>query len=245
MELGLQNKKALVFGSSMGIGKAIAQSLINEGATVCLSSRNKENIDKCAQEIKAQHTVVCDLSKPGEAKKAIQQAKELMSGIDILVLNTGGPKKNNFMEVTQEQWKTDFQSLWLSSVEAMHETLPAMKDNNFGRILFVTSVAAKEPMSGLTTSNGLRAGLNGLVKSVCHEVASYGITLNLILPGFTDTERLRNLNLSSETVKQLVPAGRLGRPDEIGNLAAFLSSDLAGYINGQSIAVDGGYLKGH
>lgn len=132
-----------------------------------------------------------------------------------------------------------------SQVLAMQEVLPKMKEQNFGRILMVTSVAAKEPMAGLTTSNGLRAGLAGLSKSICHEMAPFGITLNLILPGFTDTERLRNLNLSEETVKQLVPAGRLGKPEEIGDLCAFLSSELAGYINGQSIAVDGGYLKGH
>ena len=245
VDLHLKNKKALVFGSSMGIGKAIAQSLLNEGASVCISSRSEENIQKCAKEIGTEYTLTCDLTKEGEAVKAIAKAKELMGGLDILVLNTGGPQKNNFMDVSTEQWKTDYQSLWISSVEAMKEAIPSMKEQNFGRILMVTSVAAKEPMAGLTTSNGLRAGLACLSRSICHEVAPFGITINLLLPGFTDTERLQNLNLSDETVKQLVPAGRLGKPEELGNLAAFLASDLAGYINGQSIAVDGGYLKGH
>lgn len=116
MDLNLKNKKALVFGSSMGIGKAIAESLIKEGAMVCISSRNQENIDECAREINAHFTQTCDLSKEGQAKECIQKAREKMNGLDILVINTGGPQKNNFMDVTLEQWKNDYQSLWLSSV---------------------------------------------------------------------------------------------------------------------------------
>jgi 3-oxoacyl-[acyl-carrier protein] reductase len=120
-----------------------------------------------------------------------------------------------------------------------------MKENNFGRILLVTSLAAKEPLSGLTTSNGLRAGLPGLCKSIANEYSAFGITLNLLLPGYTNTDRLKNLKLSEDKIKQLVPAGRLGEPQELADLAAFLASPRAGYITGQSIVIDGGALKGH
>ena len=109
----------------------------------------------------------------------------------------------------------------------------------------ITSIAAKEPLAGLTTSNGLRAGLNGLSKSLCQEVASFGITSNVILPGYTNTDRLKALNLSEEKVKELVPAGRLGDPSELADLVTFLASERAGYINGQVIAVDGGVLGGY
>ena len=120
-----------------------------------------------------------------------------------------------------------------------------MKKNNYGRIILVTSLAAKEPLSGLTTSNGFRAGLAGLAKSIANEVAANGITLNLLLPGYTATDRLKELNLSDEKIRQLVPAGRLGEPGELADLACFLASPLAAYITGQSIAVDGGVLRSH
>jgi len=123
--------------------------------------------------------------------------------------------------------------------------LPVMKQSHFGRILLVTSVAAKEPMASLTISNGLRAGLSGLAKSLSQEVARDGITVNCLLPGYTDTERLRELGLAPDKVTSQVPAGRLGKPEELAALAAFLCSEQAGYITGQIIAVDGGYLHGH
>lgn len=244
MDLNLTGKKALVLGSSMGIGKAIAKSLISEGVEVCLNSRNEENLKKAASEIGAKGFVTSDLTKPGAGLELVKAATEILGHIDILVTNTGGPQKNNFMEVTSEQWSEDFQSIWMSTVETTKAVIPGMKDHNYGRILLVTSVAGKEPMAGLTTSNGLRAGLMGLTKSICHEVAQFGITLNILMPGFTNTDRLKNLNLTDEYIKGLVPAGRLGEPNEIADLATFLASPKGGYINGQAIAVDGGFLKG-
>jgi len=246
MNLNLQDKTALVWGSSQGIGKAMAKSFIDEGVTTCLCSRNEESLKLTAQEIKTNHWITADLSKPNQGKQSIFDAKDkLEKDIDILIINTGGPEKNNFLDVTIEQWQKDYQNLWLSSVEALQAVLPSMKKNNWGRIIFITSIAAKEPLSGLTTSNGLRAGISGLVKSISNEFSQFGITINTICPGYTNTDRLKALNLSGETVKNLVPTGRLGRPEEIGNLATFLASDLASYINAQSIAADGGSLKGH
>lgn len=245
MELKLNNKKALVFGSTAGIGRAVAESLINEKAQVFLNSRNADRLANSISELKAQGGVLADLSKPDAAKYAVNEAIKNMGGLDILVMNTGGPKKGSFVEITSEQWLSDFQNLWLSFTEAAKEALPVMKKQKFGRILLITSLAAKEPLPNLTTSNGLRAGLAGLCKSLANEVAGDGITVNLLLPGYTNTDRLKELNLSDDKIRQMIPAGRLGEPQELASLASFLASPLAGYITGQSIAVDGGVLRGY
>ncbi len=245
MDLNLTGKKALITGSSGGIGRSIAQALIDEGAQVCLNSRNGEKLDKACREMGASAAVAGDLSLPGLGTKITREAMEKLGGLDILVANTGGPDKGNFLEVGTEQWQRDFQSLWMSLVESLHACLPSMRQQNFGRVLVVTSIAAKEPLPGLTTSNGLRAGLAGLLKSVADEYAAFGITLNLLLPGYTNTDRIKALNLAEEKIKAMVPAGRLGDPSELASLAAFLASERAGYITGQSIAVDGGALRSH
>ena len=245
MDLKLKGKKALVMGASSGLGKAIAESLLQEGVEVAICARNPEKLKQTAETLGCKKYYSCDLSKVGEAEKTVKQAIKDLGQLDILVTNTGGPKKGNFDEVSSEQWQEDFQSLWMSVVESLKVALPQMKENNFGRVLLVTSLAAKEPLSGLTTSNGLRAGLAGLVKSIANEYSPYGITLNLLLPGYTNTERLKNLKLTDEKVKQMVPAGRLGEPQELADLAAFLASPRAGYITAQSIAIDGGAIHGH
>lgn len=245
MDLKLNGKKALVFGSTTGIGRAIAESLINEKALVFLSSRNEERLEQSIIDLKAEGGVIADLTNLQDAKRATNQAINKLDGLDILVMNTGGPKKGSFLDISIEQWQLDFQNLWMSFVETTKEVLPIMKKQKYGRIILVTSLAAKEPIANLTTSNGLRAGLAGLCKSLANEVAIDGITVNLLLPGYTDTDRLKELKLSPEKIRQMVPAGRLGNPTEIANLAAFLASPLAGYITGQSIAIDGGVLRGH
>ncbi|MFT6924920.1 MAG: 3-oxoacyl-[acyl-carrier protein] reductase [Psychromonas sp.] len=245
MNLNLKNKKALVMGASAGIGKAIAESLINEGAEVYICSRSEQKLRDCQEEIGAAGYEVCDLSKPLASKELIERVIARIGQIDILVTNTGGPEKANFLDVSDEQWHLDFQSIWMSPVESIKAVLPHMKENNYGRVIMVTSVAAKEPISGLTTSNGLRAGLSGLAKSIANEFSAFGITINLLLPGYTNTDRLKSLKLSEEQIKAMVPAGRLGEPSELADLATFLASEKGSYITGQSIAVDGGVLKGH
>lgn len=245
MDLKLDKKKALVFGSSTGIGRVVAESLIAEKTTVCMNSRSQDRLEKSVRELNAKCGVVADLTKPTEAQRAVREATEKMGGLDILIMNTGGPNKGSFLEISNEQWHLDFQNLWMSFVEAVKEALPLMKKQKYGRIILVTSLAAKEPLANLTTSNGLRAGLAGLCKSLANEVAADGITVNLLLPGYTNTDRLKELKLSEEKIKQMVPAGRLGDPKELADMACFLASPLAGYITGQSIAVDGGVLRGH
>lgn len=245
MDLKLKNKKCLIMGGSAGIGKSIAKQLGEEGAVTTICSRDLGRLEKTAKEIGSQHFFNCDLTEVNAGKAAVERAAEIMQGLDVLVINTGGPKKGNFAEISNEQWQIDFQNLWMSVVDSLKAALPVMQKQKYGRVLIVTSLAAKEPLPGLTTSNGLRAGLAGLIKSVSNEYAQHNITMNLILPGYTNTDRMKELNLSDEKVKAMVPAGRLGHPDEIGNLSCFLASELAGYITGQSIAVDGGVLRGH
>ena len=245
MDLKLNDKKALVFGSSTGLGRAVAQSLLNEKAKVFLNSRSADRLGLSIKELGAHGGVLADLTQANEAQRATLEAIKKMNGLDILVMNTGGPNKGSFADITNEQWHLDFQNLWMSFIEAVKEVLPVMKSQKYGRILLITSLAAKEPLSNLTTSNGLRAGLAGLCKSLANEVAADGITVNVLLPGYTATDRLKELNLSEEKIKQMVPAGRLGDPQELASLASFLASPLAGYITGQSIAVDGGVLRGH
>ena len=245
MDLKLNGKNALVFGSTGGIGLSIAKSLLAEGAKVFINGRTEEKCHIIAKEIGATGYYVGDLSQENIAKKITEQFLTDNNSLDIIVTNTGGPKKGNFLEVTTEQWKEDYQSLWLSVIETLQVAIPVMAKNNYGRVLMITSLAAKEPLPGLTTSNGLRAGLEGLAKSCANEHSKDGITFNLILPGYTNTDRIKSLNLSEDKIKEMVPAGRLGEPEELASLATFLASPLAGYITGQSIAIDGGVLKSH
>jgi 3-oxoacyl-[acyl-carrier protein] reductase len=243
MDLKIKGKRALVLGASTGLGRAVAQALIQEGVTVAISSRSQDKLDQTAREIGAAAAIACDLGKPGAVAGLIQATEKRLGGIDILVTNTGGPPRGSFEQTTSQQWQEGFQSLWLGATESIQAVLPGMKERKWGRILLVTSFAAKEPMPNLTVSNGLRAGLLGLAKSISHEIAPFGITINCLLPGYTDTDRIRELKTPLETIAARVPAGRIGRPEEFGALAAFLASEPAGYITGQSVACDGGVLR--
>ena len=234
----------MVFGSSAGLGKAIGAEYVKEGAKVTLQGRNAERLEKTKSEIGADDYLVGDLSIAGSAKALVEEYLKKNSKLDIIALNTGGPPKGNFEQISSEVWRQQYENLWMSGVEAITAALPGFKERKFGRVIWITSVAAKEAMKDLTVSNGLRAGILGLTRSLSNDFAAYGITFNQILPGFTDTERLQALNLDETFVKQAVPAGRVGRPEELGKLAAFLGSEASSYITGQAIAIDGGFLKG-
>lgn len=243
MELGLSGKRALVMGASTGLGKAIARELVAEGARVAICARGAERLEAAARELGAR-SLPCDLSQPGAGLEVVRRATESLGGLDILVCNTGGPPTGRFEDLAAEAWREGFQGLFLSAVESMRAALPGMRAEGFGRLLVVTSVAAREPIANLTVSNALRAGILGLVNSMSREVAAWGITVNALLPGYTKTERLEELGVSDEKLAEQIPAGRLGRPDELAALTAFLASERAAYITGQAIACDGGYLRG-
>jgi 3-oxoacyl-[acyl-carrier protein] reductase len=241
MDLGLRDKRAVVFGSSSGIGRAIAEALMAEGAKVALSARAGERLERAQRETGAAAAVAGDLTEAGAGAAVVRGAIAALGGIDIVVTNAGGPPKASFVELDAAAWELAFRSLWMSAVEAIGAALPAMRAQRWGRVLMVTSNTAREPFANLTLSNALRPGLHGLANSLSKEVAADGVTVNALMPGIIDTERLRDLGIAS-TVADTIPARRLGRPEEMGAMAAFLASERAGYITGQALACDGGRM---
>jgi 3-oxoacyl-[acyl-carrier protein] reductase len=244
MDLGLKGRRALVMGASSGLGYAIADQLVKEGARVAICSRSEERIREAAKQMGAALPIAADLTKPGATKALVEKVVAELGGVDVLVANTGGPPKGSIEKLTAEQWQEGFQSLWMSVVEGLQAALPGMKERRWGRIVLVTSVAAREAMPLLTISNGLRSGLMGLVKTVSNEVAEHGITINGVQPGYHATERLRELGVPEDKITSAIPARRLGKPEELGALVTFLASEQAAYITGQSIAIDGGWMRG-
>lgn len=231
-------------GASAGLGRGIAEALIREGVDVAICARTESTLSQAQKQMGAKKAYTCDLTQRHAALTLTENVIKDLGQIDILVINAGGPPKGGFEQITEDQWREGFESLWMSTVDSIKTALPLMKKNKWGRILIVTSVAAKEPIPNLTVSNGLRAGLLGLVRSISHEVAADGITINALLPGYTQTERLTELGVDIGQMTQKIPAKRLGTTEEFGALAAFLASDLAGYITGQMISADGGSTKG-
>ncbi len=238
----MKAKRALVTGASKGLGKAIAGALRTEGAVVAICARDVGRIAAAAQEIGAVG-LVGDLSIPGAAANILRQAIDKLGGVDILVVNTGGPAAGTFDTTADEAWRSAFENLWMSTVDLIRGCLPGMRECRFGRIMIVTSMTAREPLSKLMISNALRPGIHGLVNALSREVAGDGITVNAIMPGYTLTERLRAIGIDEQQIAAQIPARRLGRPEEFAALATFLASEQAGYICGQAIACDGGYLR--
>jgi len=242
--ISLQSKRALVFGASSGIGFGVAKVFAREKAKLVVGSRGGDRLTAAARECSAVSSVNADFTLPGQSRRAVRESIQILGGLDIVVVNTGGPHPGTFESLGRDQWLEGFQSLWLSTVDAIQEALPTMREQKFGRIILIGSTSAREPIANLTVSNGLRSGLLGLLKSLSVEVASCGITVNAILPGYIDTERLSELGKTKNELIQHIPTGRLGTAEEVGSLATFLASDQAAYITGQAIAIDGGRLKG-
>jgi 3-oxoacyl-[acyl-carrier protein] reductase len=244
MDLGLKGKRALVLGASAGLGFAVGSEMVKEGARVALCSRSEERIRAAAANMGAALGIAADLSVAGATQSVVEKVKDAFGGLDILIINTGGPPAGGIMELTDKQWQEGFQSLWMGAVEGIRAAAPLMKQGKWGRIIMITSVYAREPMPWLTLSSGLRAGMLALTKTTSLELATHGITVNSVLPGYHDTERLREFNMPEEQMTAPIPLKRLGRPEELGALVTFLASDRAAYITGQSIAIDGGLMKG-
>jgi len=182
VDLGLSNKRALVTGASRGLGKAVAAALRAEGAAVAICARDAARIEAAAKEIGAVG-FAADLSAPGGAEAALRHATGKLGGIDILVVNTGGPPAGTFDVVSDDAWRRAFEGLWISSVQLIRGCLPGMRERRFGRILIVTSISAREALANLTISNALRPGLHGLINALSREVAADGITVNALMRG--------------------------------------------------------------
>ncbi|HHO57183.1 MAG TPA: SDR family oxidoreductase [Thermoplasmatales archaeon] len=255
MKISLEGRRALITASSKGIGFGVAKVMALAGASVILLSRNEENLKRAKEKIeemgRGAEYIVADLSK----KDDLRNVAEMAGDVDIFFFSTGGPKPGNFMELDMDDWERAVDLLLYPAVYLTKAFLPHMMEKRWGRIIYSTSVAIKEPIMGLTLSNVVRISMAGLVRTLAKEVGTHGITVNGIMPGIIRTgrmmeiaaERGRREGKSTEEVleeyAEPIPAARLGEPEEIGYLAAFLASDYASYINGAMIPVDGGRLN--
>src|SRR5258705_7407970 len=251
MDLGLKNKIAFVAASSQGLGKAVAIELVKEGAKLIINGRNKEVLENTKQEIEKINNeevfaVAGDLSIADEREQVIKNSLQTYDHIDILITNTGGPPSGKFEDFKLEDWDNAYKSLLVSVVGLINGFLPGMKQQRWGRIIAITSQAVKQPVNNLVLSNAVRASVAGLMKTLSNELAVHNITVNNVMPGYTETERLKKLlekNSSFVSAKNEIPLGRFGTPEEFAAAVTFLASERASYITGVSLAVDGGWVK--
>jgi 3-oxoacyl-[acyl-carrier protein] reductase len=261
MDLGIKGKTALVTASSRGLGRAVAFELAAEGCKVAICSKTQDDLLRTATEIKGKYGIepfwcVCDLNKPQDIENTVISVRRELGSIDILINNCGGPAPGYFRELTEENWQSAFDQVLLSVVRFCNLVVPDMILKEWGRIINLTSISVKQPIDNLVLSNALRTGLIGFAKSLSNEVAKYNITVNNIAPGYTLTNRLyeiavaksKEIGKSHEDVladiSKEIPLGRLALPEEIAFPVLFLASEKASYLTGNTIHVDGGWVKG-
>jgi 3-oxoacyl-[acyl-carrier protein] reductase len=260
MDLGLRGKVALVAGSSRGLGRAIALELAREGCAVVMCARDGEAVTRASKDVADESgadtlAVPCDLTQSDDVARLIRTAHDRFGRIDVLVTNTGGPPAGAFETHSEQVWRDAVANNLESVLNLVRGALPGMKSRQWGRIINVTSIAVKQPVDGLILSNSVRAAVTGFARTLANEVAALGITVNNVLPGYTRTERLVHLaehnakNRGSDVAaayaawEREIPMARLGEPDELAALVAFLASERASYITGTSIPVDGGWIR--
>jgi len=255
MDLQVEGKVFMVAASSKGLGFGIARELAKNGATVCIASRTKNEVEVAAQKLRTEtnatvHASVFDASDAMSIESWVTEVIQAFERIDGLVVNAGGPPPGNFGDFSDDDWQAAFNLTLMSGV------LPHMRSGGGGSVLTITSLSVKEPINGLLLSNVFRSGVASLVKSLSNELAGENIRVNNLIPGRIDTDRVKALdkNLAEkqgipvEKIKQqnesAIPLGRYGTIEEFGKAGAFLLSDAASYITGASLVVDGGLLKG-
>jgi len=260
MDLGLKGKVAVICAASKGLGRAVAHELAAEGASIVMCARGEKALNAARDEI-ARATnaktlaIVADVATLDDLDKIAAQALERFGRVDILVNNAGGPPSGPFEKHNWVDWQSAVELTLRSAVELTRRLLPGMRERHWGRVLNITSIAAKQPVEGLMLSNSIRAAVTGWARTLANEVARDNITVNNILPGFTRTERVQELNkaaaaregLAVEEVERKtegqIPMRRMAEPEEFAAAVAFLASERASYITGQSIAVDGGWIR--
>ena len=260
MDLGLRDKVALVAAGSKGLGRAVAFELANEGARLVICARGREGLEDARREIEARtgvevHAVTADVSDREQIARVASEATERFGRVDILVTNAGGPPAGPFENHTWDVWERAVNLNLRSAVELTRALLPGMRARKWGRVINVTSIAVKQPVDNLILSNSIRAAVTGFARTLANEVATDGITVNNLMPGYTRTERVEELAAATakrdgvttqdvlDRFHREIPMKRLGEVAEFAALAAFLASERASYITGQSIAVDGGWIK--
>jgi 3-oxoacyl-[acyl-carrier protein] reductase len=248
MELEISGRTALVMGASRGIGKAVAAALAREGAKVAMASRSRERLTVAAAEIEGETAVLeADASEPDRLAALPAEVEEALGPVEILVTNTGGPPPGGALDNTLLEWEQAYRSLVLAPRVLIEGVLPGMRERGWGRIVNVGSSSVREPILGLTLSNSHRMAAVGFFKTLASEIAADGITVNTVATGRFATDRLASNWGSWEEMEEHahkgVPAARLGRPEEFGDLVAFLCSERAAYLTGAVIPLDGGLLR--
>jgi 3-oxoacyl-[acyl-carrier protein] reductase len=261
MDFGLKGRIAIVAAASKGLGRAVAEELAKEECEVAICARTAADLESAAKEIEAANGRpvfwrVVDVTKPEAVTAFVDAVDKKFGRIDICVTNAGGPPSKKFIDISLDEWRAAVDLTLLSNVFFAREVLPRMKHNHWGRFITITSISVKQPIDGLMLSNSLRAGVAGLAKTLANEFGADGITVNNVCPGYTLTDRLQELfgkrakdaGVSIEEIQKqsaaAVPIGRLSRPDEFAALVAFLCSERASSMNGTTIQVDGGYIRG-
>jgi 3-oxoacyl-[acyl-carrier protein] reductase len=260
VDLGLKGKVALVAAASRGLGRAVAEELAAEGASLALCARGAGPLEEARAQIERTWGVPVvgvagDVSSPEDVSRVAGAALERFGRVDILVTNAGGPPAGTFESLSADDWERATRLTLTSALGLTRAVLPGMRERRWGRILNITSITVKQPVENLMLSNSLRAAVTGFARTLANEVAADGVTVNNLLPGYTRTERVDELARAaaaregiSETQARArweaeIPMRRLGEPREFAALAAFLASERAGYITGTSITVDGGWVR--
>ena len=260
MDLGLTGKVALVAAASKGLGRAVAHELAAEGATVVMCARGRDALDAAREEIaKATgadvRAVVADVSTLEGIERVSTLALDAHGRVDILINNAGGPPSGPFEKHPWSEWEKAVQLTLRSAVELTRLVLPGMRERKWGRVVNITSIAVKQPVDGLMLSNSVRAAVTGWARTLANEVAVDGVTVNNVLPGYTKTDRVTQLNAAraasegvdvneiQRRIDAQIPMRRMGDAREFAAMVAFLASDRASYVTAQSIPVDGGWIR--
>lgn len=260
MDLGLKDKVAVVAAASQGLGRAIAQTLAAEGARVAICARTASTLEATARDIRRQTgtdvlAVPADVTQAAEVERFVNATVERWGTVHIAVANAGGPPAKEFAAITLEDWRNAVALNLMSAVHLARAVLPHMREQKWGRLLFLTSASVKQPIEGLLLSNSVRSAVAGLSKSLANECGPDNVLVNTLCPGYLRTERLEELAASLSQQRGLrpddiyrgwtsqIPMGRIGEPKELAALVAFLASEQASYISGTTIAVDGGRTR--
>jgi 3-oxoacyl-[acyl-carrier protein] reductase len=261
VDLGFAGKVALVTGASRGLGKAVADLLASEGASVAIAARDPEALEVAAREVRERSRAdvlfqPTDVTREEEVSALVDRVIETFGRIDVLVANAGGPPASRFETTELSDWKSGIDLSLLSTILLCRAVVPRMKERRSGRIVAVTSISVKQPVDGLILSNTARAGVVGLMKTLSNELGPFGIGVNVVCPGYTRTDRLVELasrlsqqeGVPAESIyarwTSQIPMGRLGEPSEFASVVAFLCSEKASYVTGTCLQVDGGIVKG-